>query len=135
MLEGKSPISKVYADELVTAFIPLDPFTIGHTLVIPNKHSQSIIEINEKTLMHMMKIAHKIANSITHSKYKCEGVNLWLSDGEQAGQDVMHTHLHVFPRYKGDSFSVTFHSDKEQSNRKFLDEVAEEIKAHLQSAL
>jgi diadenosine tetraphosphate (Ap4A) HIT family hydrolase len=133
IVQGKSPASKVYADDTVTAFIPLNPFTTGHTLVIPNEHAQSILELDEKTLQHMAKVGHRVAGAIKESKYKSDGINLWLSDGEDAGQDVMHVHLHVFPRYKGDGFEVTFHSDHEHSDRTYLDKIATEIKSHLKN--
>ena len=49
IIKGTSPSSKVYSDKLVSAFIPLHPFTTGHTLIIPNKHAQSILDVDAKT--------------------------------------------------------------------------------------
>jgi len=45
----------------------------------------------------MFRTAQKIAVSLYESGLDCEGVNLFLADGETAGQEVCHVHLHVFP--------------------------------------
>ncbi len=50
---------------------------------------------------------------------RCKGVNLFLADGEVAGQEVFHLHLHVFPRFAGDPFSV--HALWQKADRAELD--------------
>jgi histidine triad (HIT) family protein len=60
---------------------------------------------------------------------RCEGVNLFLADGEAAMQEVFHSHLHVFPRYRGDGFGLKFppgYADK--PGREELDAIAEKIR-------
>jgi histidine triad (HIT) family protein len=59
----------------------------------------------------------------------CEGVNLFLADGEAAGQEVFHVHLHVFPRYAGDGFGLKFGSAYAHlPDRSALDAVAQRIR-------
>ena len=83
--------------------------------------------------MYVMKIAKKIAAGIRKSKFKSEGVNLFLADGEAAHQEVFHLHLHVYPRYAGDDFDFKYDLEKHfvKMQRSELDEVAKEIKDHL----
>jgi len=131
IVQGSSPASKVYEDDLVTAFVPLNPFTPGHVLVIPNQHAQSILELSDATMMHMAKVAKDMAAGIKASGFQVGGINLWLSDGEKAGQEVLHVHLHVIPRFEGDKFYVNFHSDYKNSDREKLDFMAQEIQSHL----
>ena len=59
----------------------------------------------------MFRVAQEMAQALRNSKVRCEGVNLFLADGEAAMQDVPHVHLHVFPRYWGDGFGMTFGAD------------------------
>ncbi len=78
---------------------------------------------------HLFKVGHKVLAAIELSEIKCEGANLFLSDGTIAGQEVMHSHLHIAPRFKGDGQRVGFsHSDPEQFPRKRLNEIAQKIK-------
>ncbi|HUR05941.1 MAG TPA: HIT domain-containing protein [Nonomuraea sp.] len=52
------------------------------------------------------RIGHRLAGALRRSGLRCEGVNLFLADGEAAFQQVFHVHLHVFPRYDGDGFRL-----------------------------
>ena len=72
--------------------------------------------------------------AIEQSEVRSEGANLFLSDGTVAGQEVMHSHLHIAPRFKGDGQRVGFsHSDPEQFPRKRLDEIANQISKFLKN--
>jgi histidine triad (HIT) family protein len=63
------------------------------------------------------------------SGLRCEGVNLFLADGEAAGQEVFHVHLHVIPRFEGDGFGLTFGPDyADGSDRERLERTAERIR-------
>lgn len=78
-------------------------------------------------------MAGKINTAIRNSGLKTEGVNYFLADGVAAGQEVLHTHLHVFPRFKNDGFGLKFAPGfKEYKDRKVLDEAAEKIRLTLE---
>lgn len=108
IVEGVAPASIAYDDEKVLAFMDIQPVNPGHVLVIPKAHAGGLSELDEETGAHMFRVAMRIANAIKHSGVKCEGVNLLLSDGEAAFQEVFHVHLHVIPRFKGDGFGIRF---------------------------
>ena len=93
ILEGKAEVSLVAKNDYVTAFMDLHPIQEGHTLVIPNKHFQWFQEIEPIYLEEMFKMAQKVQSAILKSDIKCDGTNFFLSDGEVAGQEVMHSHL------------------------------------------
>ena len=77
----------------------------------------------------MFKVAMHIAEAVRRSGVKCEGVNLFLADGEAAFQDVFHVHLHVIPRFKGDDFRLTLGPNYGRTlERKKLDETAHRIR-------
>ena len=133
IIAGQSPVSTIYEDDQVVVFVPLSYINPGHLLVVPKAHAPYIADLDDETAGNIMKIAHKMAGAVRKSKYKSEGVNLFLADGESAFQDVFHYHLHVFPRYKGDGFDFKYDEGRSfvELPRDELDEIAEEIKSHL----
>ena len=54
----------------------------------------------------MFSMGMRVAAALRASDIQCEGVNFFLADGEAAGQEIFHAHLHVFPRFKGDGFGA-----------------------------
>lgn len=128
IIAGEAPGSIVYEDERALALMDVNPVTVGHTLVIPRQHYAFLADMDEPTGMHLFKIAQRMAAALRASGVQCEGVNLFLADGEAAFQDVFHVHLHVIPRYKGDSFQVVADWDIKPP-RAELDRVASQIRA------
>lgn len=108
IVQGEAPASIVYADGEVTAFMDTQPVNPGHVLVVPNLHASSLSELAEHTGARLFVVAQRIAAALRQSGLRCEGVNLFLADGEAAFQDVFHVHLHVLPRYIGDGFGLRF---------------------------
>ena len=103
-LAGRLSSDFVYKDELVSAFMDVQPITEGHVLVVPNQKAASLSELPPETGERIFRVGQSIAAAIRTSDLKCEGINLFLADGKAAGQTVFHVHLHIFPRYKSDGF-------------------------------
>ena len=106
--QGLVPANVVYSDERVIAFLDVQPVNPGHTLVIPKAHAEDLSQLNPDVGGQMFKAAMVVAGYLRRSGLKCEGVNLFLADGEAAFQEVFHVHLHVIPRFKGDGFELKF---------------------------
>jgi len=129
ILSDDLPSSIVYRDDICTAFVDIQPVNAGHVLVVPNRHAPFLADLDEDTGARMFRIAHRVALALRNSGVECEGVNLFLADGEAAMQDVFHVHLHVFPRYVGDGFGLTFSPDYfDKPERSELDAIAERIR-------
>lgn len=77
------------------------PVNPGHILIIPKRHFQSIFEINLVEFMELWKALY-YAKRMIEKDYKPDGYNIGINDGEAAGQSIMHLHIHLIPRYKGD---------------------------------
>lgn len=132
ILANKQPSSQVYQDDLCTAFMDIRPVNSGHLLVIPNQHAAYLADLEVETGAQMFRVAQKLAAALRKSGLKCEGVDLFLADGEAAGQEVFHTHLHVIPRYRGDGFGFRFPpSYFDLPSRAELDDESAKIKAAL----
>lgn len=108
ILATKLPSSVVFQDDVCCAFLDIQPVNPGHVLVIPVDHAPSLAELDEASGAQMFRVGHRIAGALRRCALRCEGVNLFLADGEAAGQEVFHVHLHVIPRYAGDGFGFRF---------------------------
>jgi len=108
ILAGEVPGSFVCRDERVAAFMDIQPVNSGHLLIVPTAHAAFLADIDAETAGHLMRVGHRMAAALRASGVKCEGVNLFLADGEAAMQEVFHVHLHVFPRFAGDGFGLRF---------------------------
>lgn len=103
---GRADAALVYRDERVTAFLDHHPVTPGHLLVIPNDHLPSLADISEDLGAHLFVVGQRLAAALRSSSLPCDGINLFLADGEVAFQEVSHAHLHVIPRTPGDGFTI-----------------------------
>ena len=129
IVRGAAPASIVYADSRVLAFMDIQPVNKGHLLVVPRVHATYLNELKEETGGWLFQVGMKLAGAMRQSGLRCEGVNLFLADGEAAGQEVFHVHLHVIPRYQGDGFGFRFAPEYYRlPERVELDEVAAEIR-------
>jgi len=132
IISGQAPVSMVYEDDQVAVFTPLECVTPGHLLVIPKEHAAYMADVRDETIMHIMKVTKRMGDAIRKSGFSCEGLNLFLADGEAAGQEVFHFHLHVFPRYAGDGFGLKFGpTGLIKMSRPEMDAVAKKVRSQL----
>ena len=129
ILAGRLPASVVLREAGCTAFMDIQPVNAGHVLVVPDGHATSLADLPEDAGARLFRTAQKVAAALYASGLGCEGVNLFLADGEAAGQEVFHVHLHVIPRFEGDGFGLTFGPDyADRPARKELDRDAGRIR-------
>ena len=107
--EAEIPSFKVYEDELVLAYLDINPFTKGHTLVIPKAHSTGLLDTSDETLAAVLARVKKIAAHLKEA-LPCDGFNILQNNGAAAGQTVMHLHFHIVPRYGQEEISFTSHT-------------------------
>lgn len=104
---GEIPCFKVYEDDVVLAYLDINPFSKGHTLVIPKTHSTGLLDTDDGVLASVVARVKKIAAHLK-SALPCDGFNILQNNGEAAGQTVCHLHFHIIPRYAGEP--LTFES-------------------------
>lgn len=141
VVSGVLPSSMVYRDDLCCAFMDVQPVNPGHVLVVPIEHSAFLSELNPATGGHMFAVAQRLAAALYLATaagdslgLRCQGVNLVLSDGPVAGQEIWHAHLHVIPRFEGDGCGFRFgpgYARRQPPQRDELDRTAGEIRAAL----
>ena len=105
IIKGEIPCYKIYEDEYTLAFLDIAKDVDGHTLVIPKKHVNNILDADTETINHVMDTVKLISK---HYVEKCgySGVNILNNNGESAEQAISHLHFHIIPRIENDNIYV-----------------------------
>lgn len=106
IVAGDEEASFAYTDAATVAFADRQPVNPGHVLIVPRLHISRIADLDSATANHIWATAILIGTVITKLGGETVGVNLQLSDGEVAGQEVEHVHVHVIPRHRDDGYRV-----------------------------
>lgn len=94
-------------DERSFALLNRYPYTTGHAMVAPIQHRSELFEVDEATLMEMMRTAQDLMAALREI-YNPHGFNVGFNVGEAAGAGIEeHLHLHVVPRWRGDNNMMT----------------------------
>jgi histidine triad (HIT) family protein len=101
MVVGKIPVTKIYEDEVILAFLDINPVSDGHTLVMPKKHFEKLNDCPAELLEQVVSRLGKIAGVVT-KVMDSEGYNVLCNNGKVAGQLIGHLHFHIIPRNTGD---------------------------------
>ena len=129
---SKVEVSKVYEDEHTVAFMNLRQANEGHVLVIPKKHYRSVDELDDEIAAHILQTVVKIVRAIKQS-ISPEGIAIWQSNGEAAGQKIEHVHFHILPRYMDDQVIRFCPNLPRVSQREDLERIAAMIRAMIQT--
>ena len=86
------------------AFVSYDSYPVSkfHSLIIPKRHIRNYFDLDEKELNACNQLIKKIRSKIEKDDNLVEGFNLGTNAGIVAGQTIMHCHIHLIPRRKGD---------------------------------
>ena len=125
IVKGDIPSYKVYEDDLFLAFLDISQAEVGHTLVVPKKHFDNLLEMDDETAQKMIVLVKKLANKVKRAT-NASGVNILNNTGAAAGQSVNHIHFHIIPRYDNDDLVIKF-TEHKLSQDEFID-LANKIK-------
>ena len=128
MVAGEIPITKIYEDDTVLAFLDIGPVSNGHTLVIPKQHFEKLHECPAELLGQVFTRIGDIARAVA-TAMKSDGYNLLCNNGRAAGQLIDHLHFHIVPRNTGDGLFDRWSSFKYEGLK--IEEVAEAIRKNL----
>lgn len=127
IVASEKEASKVFEDEYTIAFMNLRQANEGHVLVIPKKHCPSICELNNEIASKLLQTVVAVAKAIKQS-IKPEGITVWQSNGEAAGQEIDHVHFHVLPRYMDDQVIGFYPHSPTVRERQDLERIAKIIR-------
>ena len=78
------------------------PVTDLHTLIISKRHVKSFFELTDSEISSYTKLLNKCRNDLLDQDSSISGFNVGFNDGVDAGQTIMHCHVHIIPRRSGD---------------------------------
>ena len=126
IVRGEIPCTKVYENEKALAFLDISPVNKGHTLVLPKKHFETIVDIDDQSLCELIKAVKKLSNAVMKA-VKADGINIGINNYRAAGQLVPHLHVHIMPRFENDGLKLDWPAKKFPD----MDKIAEKIKKAL----
>ena len=104
MVAGQIPVTMIYEDEDVLAFLDIGPISDGHTLVIPKQHYEKTHLCPPELLVQVASRLGKIAEAVS-AAMSSDGYNILCNNGRAAGQVIDHLHFHILA---GKSFGESF---------------------------
>ena len=126
IIDKEVPCYEIYEDDLVLAFLDINPVTEGHVLVVPKKHFENIFDIDKEYLERIIIISKKISLKMKEVM-GIENINLYQANGSLAGQTVFHFHLHVLPRKQGDKIGLMDGGITKQLEKEQFEEIRKKL--------
>ena len=88
-------------NDLCFAIFDKFPVNEGHTLIIPKRHFQNYFDATKEEIAAIYDLSQEVKKFIDY-KYSPDGYNVGVNVNHEGGQTIMHLHMHIIPRYKGD---------------------------------
>ncbi len=96
------PTAKLLAENtLAVAIYDKFPVNKGHVLIIPRRHFADFFDATREEISAIYDLLHR-TKTMLETELKPDGFNVGINVGQTAGQTVMHLHVHLIPRFKGD---------------------------------
>ena len=128
MVAGQIPVTKIYEDEVILAFLDIGPISDGHTLVIPKQHFNHLHDCPAELLAQVASHLGKIAGAVA-AAMNSDGYNVLCNNGRAAGQIVEHLHFHIICRNTGDGLFNRWPSYEYQAEQ--MESIADRIRKNL----
>lgn len=97
IVAGDIPARRIYEDEVAIAFLDIHPWQEGHTLVVPRRHTVDAL-VDDEALAEIAPAVARVGR-LLKERLGAQACNILSNAGPVSGQEVLHTHVHVLPRY------------------------------------
>ena len=101
------PSKTIYEDDLVKAFLEINPISDGHILLIPKTHYTNFLDTPNETIKKMYEIIKTKIYPLLQEKLNIQGLSIC-----QIGKDVKHYHIHLIPQYENVEFNFKYDKTK-----------------------
>ena len=105
IISGEIPSTTIYENSKFKVIMDIAPANKGHVLILPKEHYDNIYDIDTATAGELFELAVMTARALT-SVLDSDGMNILQNNGTVAGQTVFHFHMHIIPRYEGDTVNI-----------------------------
>jgi histidine triad (HIT) family protein len=110
IIDGEIPCHKIFEDDLVFAFLDINPFSPGHTLVVPKEAARTLDKLSNESAEALGRVLPRISRAIMRAT-GAEEFNVIQNNGPNAFQSVFHVHFHIIPKMEdGRGLSFPFKS-------------------------
>lgn len=97
IIRGEIPAHRVYEDEGVIAIMDINPLAEGHVLVIPKEPAETMADLSDTAAGALGRVLPRIVRAVQKAT-GATACNILQNNGAEAGQEVMHVHVHVIPK-------------------------------------
>ncbi len=118
IVAGSIPSYKIYEDEQFLVILDRFPSSVGHALILTKNHRDNVLGLTDQEASKVFVLAKKIGEVLTDT-LKADGINIVTNCGKAAGQEVMHFHLHLIPRFNNDDVTMVKYTAKDPSPEEF----------------
>lgn len=122
------PAEIVYEDADTLAFLDIQPRAPGHTMIIPKKHAENILNLPDELAGPVFLTVKKITDMLSRA-LNPKGFTIGINHGKVSGQVIDHLHIHIIPRFEGDQ-GASIHSVVNNPPKESLKEIAKKITQH-----
>lgn len=122
---GKIPAKTVYEDDMVKAVLDINPASKGHIIVFPKTHYQFLFMVPDNEVSRLFQVANKLSK-IVFEVMGAQGTNIFVANGQAAGQNAPHVLIHVIPRFENDKIGLVWQPKK--AEEKELEEIVAKLK-------
>ncbi len=127
IVKGELPSTRVYEDDMMLAFLDINPVSKGHTLVIPKAHYATLLDMPEELARPLIAALARVGKAVMAAT-GAQGFNCLQNNFAASGQIVHHAHWHVIPRFDGDGLTHWPHKPADPAS---LQAVADAIRTHI----
>src|SRR3989344_259074 len=99
--KGKILADVIYEDKKILAFLDIHPLSLGHTMVIPKKHAENILDLDKEDIGPIFEAVKKLTG-ILNKAFDPQGFTIGINHGKVSGQAIDHLHIHIIPRFNED---------------------------------
>jgi len=130
--ENKIKSKKIYEDKEIIIVLEINPSNPGHTIVFPKQHIQVLSQL--KDVSHLFNLVNKIS-SVLFDTLKAQGTNIFVANGQAAGQLIPHVVINIIPRFNEDKLNLFLEHKKttEEELDKILNKIKEKSSILLES--
>jgi histidine triad (HIT) family protein len=121
IVNGEIPSAKLFENAYCFSFLDINPAAKGHALVVPKEHFETLLDLNDENAIGLIKAVKRVAKGVVLAT-KADGYNIIMNNRKAAGQEVMHAHFHIIPRFENDALRIS------PSTKKYGDNELQEYK-------
>jgi|TARA_Y100000310_G_scaffold218438_1_gene219731 histidine triad (HIT) family protein len=101
----------VYEDANVIGILDINPASKGHIILFPKGHYQFLFQVPDNEVSHLFTVVNKLSLAVING-LSAEGTNIFVANGQLAGQNAPHVVVHIIPRYKEDGINFIWEPKK-----------------------